>query len=90
MVTPLIPPYYALQTRMYIRDYLPFSTLAVYYSIPKRADGMHGNKCMPHTSPKMHARWHAARAQEVSMASCGPGKWTLFTDSKQLLRHVPS
>ena len=22
------------------------------------------------------------------MASCGPGKWTLFTDSKQLLRHV--
>ena len=33
MVTPLVRPYYALQTRMYIRDYLPSSALAVYYSI---------------------------------------------------------
>ena len=42
---------------------------------------MHGNKCTPHTSPKMHAKQlpdisvvkrHAARAKEVSMASCTP------------------
>ena len=54
---------------------------------------MHGNKCTPHTSPKMHAKQlpdisvvkrHAARAKEVSMASCTPpesGPFSLIQNS---------
>ena len=54
-ITPVRPDY-APQTRMYIRDYVTFSALAVYYNIFQSARAGCTATSARHTPPKMHAK----------------------------------